>query len=193
MRRDLWLKQWCTDCCKRKVFKGQTPSNQHTFTQENFQSQMCLDSDTMITLEAYSHSQTYKCTQVYMHAHAHIHSICRAFVCMLSCSTFEYNFLYWHCWRELSKQLSQPLLWLRSVHWAVGWRKQLKESQSPLAGLSAFWRGVWQWNTALIIRRLSSKKLSWPETATKSTFLTTAAECLPLSLLLLCQRFVFLW
>lgn len=54
----------------------------------------------------------------------------KASVCTLSLSRFEYNSPLWHCWRELSKQLSRPLLWLRSARRTVGWREQLKESQS---------------------------------------------------------------
>lgn len=162
-------RDWCARTCGwnngvltvvKIVFEGQASPNKHTFSQEN-SSHKCVLVQAQWSLKCMqpvADIQT-QITHMYTRAHARIHGIRWAFVYVLSRSTFEYNSLYWHCWRELSKQLSRPLLWLRSVHWAVGWREQLKESQSLLSDLSAFWRGgVWQWNTALIIRRHGSEK-----------------------------------
>lgn len=78
-----------------------------------------------------------------MYTCAYIHRICWAFIHTLSRSPFEYNSLYWHCWRELSKQLSRPLLWLRSVRWAVGWRGAAKRvSVSVLRPVSILERSM---------------------------------------------------
>lgn len=163
MRRDLWLKQWCTGCC-RKIH----PISILSHTKTRFRHSDHPD--------AYSHTQTYKCKRT------HVHSICRAFVLMLSCSTFEYNFLYWHCWRELSKQLSRPLLWLRSEHWAVGWRQQESRrgwfSVSTRRPVSILERRSMAVKYSSDHQRPRLRKAAWPETATKSTFLAAAAECL---------------
>lgn len=107
-----------------------------------------------------------KCTQPFTNKITHMytcaHNVCRAFVCTLSRSTFEYNSLFWHCWRELSKQLSRPLLWLRSAHRAAGWREQLKRvSVSALRPVSMVER------TSSDHQKARLRNASWPETATE--------------------------
>lgn len=134
---------------------------------------MCADSSKVMYTVARMHT--------WARARIYIRSICRAFVYMLSRSPFEYNSPLWHRWRELSKQLSRPLLWLRSARRAVGWREQLKESQSALA-----LRPVSIMERQSVAERHSSdhqtarlRKAAWPETATRSTFLTEAASFSP--------------
>lgn len=161
MHRDLRLKQCCADGCKNSS-QGASSSESAYFLTRKLCSHECESIQTVQTdhLNAYNHRETGpNHTHVHVCTLAQMHCICWAFIHTLSRSPFEYNSLYWHCWRELSKQLSRPLLWLRSVRRALGWREQLKESQSLFSDLSAFWRGVWQRGTALIIRRHSSEKL----------------------------------
>lgn len=83
-------------------FKGQTLPNQHTFSQEHSPS--------------HTWSQANRCLHLHTHTRCTlVRGICQAFICMLSHFPFDYNSSSCHRWRELSKQLSQLLLWLRSA------------------------------------------------------------------------------
>lgn len=152
---------------------------------------MCISSNTINHSNACSHSKTSKLNHAhagYVDARTHTCSICQAFVWMLSRSTFEYNSpLLTPLERAVKTIVPAPAVaqkWALSSGLKAAAKRVSVFALSPVSILES-------WSVA--VKHSSDhqkawlRKAGWPETATKSTFLTAAAQHLSVSVLLLHQ------